>query len=155
MRRRRHHGVLNGWTPFQFPPSTCVRATGQQGKQVSLCPTNRGRRGRTTSKALPHSLLATPFDIHNATLLSALCAQPVEEWRDGRAHLLWRISGEGEVALAALPAASSGNSARPLSVGGQSSQAPPPMMQPGRILVDDFLTYGINFMWFALTESSL
>ena len=50
---------------------------------------------------------------------------------------------EGEVALAALSAAaaSSGNSARPLSVGGQSSQATPQRMQPGRILVDYFLTW--------------
>ena len=84
--------VLNVWTPFQFPPSTCGMQQGNKettpSKQVSLCPTNRGR---TASKALS-PLLATPFDILNAMLLSALCATC--GGRDGIAHLLWRISGE-------------------------------------------------------------
>ena len=63
-------------------------------------------------------------------------------------HLLWRISGEGgRLAVALSSSASPGNSARPLSVGGQSSQAPPPEMQPGSKLVDDFCMVGGSLQW--------
>ena len=59
----------------------------------------------------------------------------------------------GRLALAALLSASPGNSARPLSVGGQSSQAPPPQVEPECWLVDYFVTFGGTFLALTIMKS--
>ena len=135
-------------------------STGQGAAQAgfSLSDKQRGQHQKQASSLpLPHRRHLT------FTMLSVSLAQPVEGWRRelpppssssvspspltfcGGLAEGGEVGEEGRLAMA-LQSASPGNSARPLSVGGQSSQAPPPQMEPGCLLVDYFITFSGAFL---------